>query len=109
MMKRILAPLQEKGYIFKRFEPFSLKLVGSRKRISVFHGLDMQNRYFLVFAVKRRSRVLSKDVKEWLELKSLIERERGYPILLNIALIEAPLCSKASALLESEGWKVITI
>ncbi len=108
MMKGILAPLQQKGYIFKRFEPFPLKLVGSKKRILVFHGLDMQNRYFLVFAVKRRSRVLSKDAKEWVELKSNIERYLGYPVLLNIALIEAPICSKASALLESEGWKVIT-
>ncbi len=107
-MKSILTPLQRKGYIFKRFEPFPLKLVGSKKRISVFHGIDMQNRYFLVFAVKRRSRVLSKDAKEWMELGSLIQSHLGYPVLVNIAFVDAPVCSKAKELLESEGWKVVT-
>lgn len=109
MMKSVLNPLLERGYVFRRFEPFSLKAVGSRKRISVYHGLDQQNRYLLVFAVKRRSRVLLKDVKEWLELKSMIENYYGYSILLNFAIVEAPICSKAKQFLESEGWKVIAL
>ncbi len=106
-MKAVLEPLQAEGYIFRRFEPFSLKKVGSRKRISIFHGVDIHNRYLLVFAINRRSRVLVREAKEWLELKSMIEGYCGYAIRINIALIEAPLCSKAAALLESEGWKVL--
>ncbi len=107
MMKSVLNPLLERGYVFRRFEPFSLKAVGSRKRISVYHGLDQQNRYLLVFAVRRRSRVLLKDVKEWLDLKTAIEGYYGHSIMVNFAIVEAPLCSKAKRLLESEGWKVI--
>ncbi len=108
MMKSVLAPLQAEGYIFRRFEPFSPKKVGSRKRISIFHGVDLHNRYLLVFAINRRSRVVVKEVKEWLELKSMIEVYCGYAIRINIALVEAPLCSKAAALLESEGWRVVS-
>ncbi len=108
-MKRVLDPLRQKGYIFKRFEPFSPSLVGSRKKIEIFHGLDMQNRYLLLFSVKRKSRILVKDVEEWFELKRRVESYFGYPILINLALIDAPLCSKALRKLESEGWKVISV
>ncbi|RUM45208.1 MAG: hypothetical protein DSY46_03465 [Hydrogenimonas sp.] len=107
MMKAVLEPLQTRGYLFKRFEPFALKTIGSRKRIEVYHGIDLKNRYVLVFVVNKKSRVLQKEVREWFDLKVRIENYYGYRILQNIAVIHAPLCSKAKALLESEGWKVI--
>ena len=106
-MKSVLEPLQKEGLIFKRFEPFSLQTVGSRKKIGVYHGVDLKNRYALVFVVERKSRVLQNDVREWFELKAKIESHYGYKILQNIALVRAPLCSKAKALLEREKWKVI--
>ncbi len=108
-MKRVLAPLQERGYIFRRFEPFSPALVGSRKRIEIYHGLDTYRRYVIVFAVKRKSRVLLKDVKEWLELELKVENYLGYSITIKIALVDAPICSRASKFLESEGWKVVIV
>jgi len=107
MIKAILEPLRQNGYIFKRFEPFSLQLIGSRKRIGVYHGIDTSNRYFLLFVVNRKSRVLQKDVKEWFDIKQRIEHYYGYAIVVNIALINTPLCSKAEALLKEEGWRVI--
>ncbi len=107
MMKEVLEPLQARGYLFKRFEPFALKTIGSRKRIEVYHGIDLKNRYVLVFVVNKKSRILQKEVREWFDLKVRIENYYGYRILQNIAVIHAPLCSKAKALLESEGWKVI--
>lgn len=109
MMKEALEPLRQKGILFKRFEPFSLKTIGSRKRLQVFHGVDELNRYSLIFYVDKKSRILQKEVKEWLELQKRIEAHYGYPILQNYAIVKAPLCSKAKALLESEGWRVITL
>jgi len=107
MLKSLLEPLRKNGFLFKRFEPFSLQLIGSRKRIGVYHGIDTSNRYFLLFVVKRKSRVLRKDVKEWFDIKQRIEHYYGYAIMINIALINAPLCSKAKALLVEEGWRVV--
>jgi hypothetical protein len=106
-MKEVLAPLQAEGLLFRRFEPFDLKEVGSRKRIGVYHGVDTKGRYTLVFVVEKKSRVLQKEAKEWLELKKRIEAHYGYPILQNAAIVKAPLCSKAKALLESEGWRLL--
>jgi len=107
MLKSLLEPLRKRGFLFKRFEPFSLKVVGSKKRIDVYHGIDTSNRYFLLFAVKRKSRVLTKDVKEWFDIKKKIEYYCGYAILINIVLINAPICSKAKSLLKEERWRVI--
>ena len=107
MMKEILEPLTGSGLLFRRLEPFDLKTVGSRKRIGLYFGVDEEGRYTLLFHVRRKSRVLRKDVREWMELREKIEAHFGHPILRNVALIEAPLCSKAKALLESEGWLVI--
>jgi hypothetical protein len=107
-MKEVLAPLGEEGVLFRRFEPFDLKGVGSRKRIGVYHGIDTEGRYILVFDVDRKSRILQKEVKEWLELKKRIEEHFGYTILQPFAIVKAPLCSRAKALLESEGWRVLT-
>ena len=107
MLKEVMEPLQAGGFLFKRFEPFSLKTIGSRKRIGVYHGVDLENRYTLVFVVEKKSRVLQKEVREWLEIKSKIEHHYGYRILQNVLLLRAPICSKAKALLEAEGWSVI--
>ncbi|WP_201353576.1 hypothetical protein [Hydrogenimonas urashimensis] len=104
-----MKPLQAGGYLFKRFEPFSLRTIGSRKRIGVYHGVDLQNRYTLVFVVDKKSRVLRKEVREWFEIKTKIEHHYGYRILQNIVLLHAPICSKAKALLESEGWSLVTV
>ena len=109
MIKKVLEPLQSRGYLFKRFEPFSLKTIGSRKRIEVYHGVDLQNRYTLVFIVKKKSRVLQKEAREWMEIVSKIENHYGYRIMQNILVIGAPLCSKARNLLEREGWSIVTI
>ncbi|WP_456485588.1 hypothetical protein [Hydrogenimonas sp.] len=106
-MKSVLEPLQEEDLIFKRFEPFFLGLIGSRKRIRVYHGVDLKSRYLLVFAVDRKSALLKKDIYEWLELKARIESHFGYKILQNIALLRAPLCSSAKTLLKQQGWKVV--
>ena len=107
MMKAVLEPLRQNGYIFKRFEPFSLRLVGSKKRIDVYHGFDIANRYFLLFVVNRKSKILQKDIKDWFKIKQRIERYYGYAIKINIALINAPLCTKAKSLLLEKGWKII--
>ncbi len=107
-MKEILEKLTKREGLFKRLEPFSLKKIGSRKRIAVYHGVDMQNRYTLVFHIRRKSRVLQKEIKEWLEIKQAVENHFGYPILRNIAVVEAPLCSKAKASLLEKGWRVVT-
>ncbi|WP_456450684.1 hypothetical protein [Hydrogenimonas sp.] len=108
MFKEVLEPLQARGLLFKRFEPFSLKEIGSRKRIAVYHGVDTENRYTLVFFIEKKSRILQKEAKEWLALKAKIEAHYGYPIRQVVALVKAPLCSKAKALLEAEGWQILT-
>ena len=106
-MKEVVETLQKRGYLFRRLEPFALNLVGSRKRLEVFHGVDLQSRYTLIFKVARRSRILRKETAEWMELKRKIEHYYGYPILRTVVLVEAPICSKAVASLEAEGWRVL--
>ena len=108
MIKTVVDRLQAEGVLFRRFEPFDLRHVGSRKRLRVFHGIDERQRYALVFFVRRKSRILQADVREWLELKERIEAYFGYAVWQNIAILQAPLCSRARALLEGEGWRLFS-
>lgn len=106
-MKTMLSRLGGRGWIFRRLEPFSLKQLGSRKRIDVWHGVDLTGHYVLVFQVAKKSRILQSEVEEWFLLANRIEQFFGYAIKKRLVLIEGPLCSKAKAKMEEAGWLIL--
>ena len=108
-MKAVLEPLGNKGFLFRRLEPFDLKRVGSRKRIGVYCGVDEAGRHTLVFHIRRKSRLLSAEAKELIALKAAIMQACDYEKCQCLAVVEAPLCSKAAGLLEADGWKIVTV
>jgi hypothetical protein len=50
--------------------------------------------------------VLRKEVQELMMLHEKIEKYIGAAIKKKYMIIRAPLCSKAKALLEEQGWNV---
>jgi hypothetical protein len=56
--------------------------------------------------VEKKSRVLRKEAGELMLLHEKLEKYIDSKINKKYIIINAPLCSKAKALLEEHGWKV---
>ncbi|KYJ87086.1 hypothetical protein [Sulfurovum riftiae] len=105
-MKEIVEFLQQKNIIFKSFKEIVPKEIGSRKKVGLYVGVDLKGYYALVMLLEKKSRVLQKEAKELMALHEKIEAYIESKINKKYIIIKAPLCSKAKALLEEQGWKV---
>ena len=105
-MKQIVEYLQKKNIIFKSLKEISPKELGSRKKVSLYVGIDLKGYYALVMQVEKKSRVLRKEAAEFLALHEKLEAYMDSKVSKKYIIIKAPLCSKAKAMLEDKGWKV---
>lgn len=105
-MKNIVDYLQQKQIIFKSFKEVFPKELGSRKKISIYVGVDLKGYYVDVMHLEKKSRVLRKEAEELMVLHEKLETHIDSKITKKYIIIKAPLCSKAKAMLEDNGWKV---
>lgn len=105
-MKNIVEKMQRKNVICKSLENVEVKVLGSRKKVRLYVGVDLKKYYCLVMHLSKKSRVLQKEAKELMALHEKMEVYKKTKIMKKYLWIEAPLCSKAKALLEENGWKV---
>ncbi len=106
-MKQIVEHLRDHGIICKKLAAVSPKELGSRKKIELLVGVDTTGYYCSVMYLVKKSRVLRKEASELMELHRKMEKYKDTAIKKRYIWIEAPLCSKAKALMESEGWKFL--
>ncbi|SFV90232.1 hypothetical protein MNB_SV-4-1070 [hydrothermal vent metagenome] len=105
-MKTIVEYLQSKKLIFKSLKPVFPKELGSRKKVSIWLGVDLQGYYVDVMWLEKKSRVLRKEASELMALHEKLEKYIDSNIKKKYIVIKAPLCSHAKAMLEEQGWKV---
>jgi len=105
-MKELVEYLNQKNIIFKSLKEILPKELGSRKKVSLYVGIDLKGYYALVMQVEKKSRVLRKEAGEFLALHEKLESYIDSKVTKKYIIINAPLCSKAKALLEENGWKV---
>ena len=105
-MKELVEYLNHKNIIFKSLKEITPKELGSRKKVSLYVGIDLKGYYALVMQVEKKSRVLRKEADELMALHEKLEQYIDSKITKKYIIIKAPLCSKAKALLEDKGWKV---
>jgi hypothetical protein len=108
-MKTIVELLQQKKLIFKSLKPIDMKLLGSRKKISLYLGVDLQKYYTCIIHVQKKSRILQKEAEELMAFHTKLERYNDSVIKKKYIYIQAPLCSKAKALMKEKGWVVWVI
>lgn len=107
-MKEIVEYLQKKGLVFKSFKQVMPKELGSRKKVELYLGIDLDSFYTVVMVLEKKSRVLRKEAEILLELHTKLEQYADTKINKKYLYIKAPLCSKARIFLEESGWKVWT-
>ena len=105
-MKALVEYLNHKNIIFKSLQEILPKELGSRKKVSLYLGLDLKGYYALVMQLEKKSRVLRKKAEEFMHLHEKLEQYIESRITKKYIIIRAPLCSKAKAMLEEKGWKV---
>lgn len=105
-MKDIVEYLQQKQIIFKSLKSITPKELDSRKKLGIFLGVDLKGYYADVMELEKKSRVLRKEAQELMVLHTKLESYLDSSIKKKYIIIKAPLCSKAKALLEENGWKV---
>jgi len=105
-MKALVEYLNQKNMIFKSLKEIMPKELGSRKKVSLYLGVDLKGYYALVMELEKKSRVLRKEAGELMELHEKVEKHIDSRITKKYILIKAPLCSHAKAMLEENGWKV---
>ena len=106
MMKKIVEYLQNKNLIFKSLKEISPKELGSRKKITLYLGVDLKGYYALILSIEKKSRILKKEALELMALHEKVESYVDTKIMKKYIVIKAPLCSKAKALMEDHKWKV---
>ncbi|SFV57679.1 hypothetical protein MNB_SV-12-1415 [hydrothermal vent metagenome] len=107
-MKDIVDRLQEKRLVFKSFKHIDIKQqFGSRKKIDLYLGVDLKKYYACIIHISKKSRILQKEAIELMKFHKKLESYNESKIKKKYIYIQAPLCSKAKALFESEGWMVI--
>ncbi len=105
-MKETVEYLQQKNIIFKSFKEIAPKELGSRKKISLYLGVDLKGYYALVIQVEKKSRILRKEAGELMALHEKLEKYIDSKVMKKYIIVKAPLCSHAKALLEENGWRV---
>lgn len=105
-MKELVEYLNRKNIIFKSLEEIMPKELGSRKKVSLYWGIDLKGFYALVMEVEKKSRVLRKEAAELMLLHEKLEAYIDSKITKKYIMIKAPLCSHAKAMLEENGWVV---
>jgi hypothetical protein len=105
-MKELVEYLKNKQLICKSLREIAPKVLGSRKKVQLYTGVNLKGYYCSVILLEKKSRVLRKEVNELMTLHERLEIYQDTKILKRYIRIRAPLCSKAKALLEENGWKV---
>lgn len=90
----------------KELNPIPIKELNSRKKIDIYIGIDLNNFYSLILYINRNSRILQKDVKDYITLHKKVEIYNSSKIYKKYIITKAPLCSKAKKLLMDNGWIV---
>ncbi len=107
IMKEMLERIcHNKQVIFTSLDVVDPQVLHTRKKLSIFSGVDQKSFYHLIFRMEQKSRFLRKNVDEIIDLCKSLEQHVNHAYKYKHLLINAPLCSKAALLLNENGWKV---
>lgn len=105
-MKNITNFFTNKQIIFSSFEYVEPKELKSRKKINIFHALDINNKYYAIFKIDSKSRFLTKNAEELHLLLDKLITYKDHNFKFKILIISSPICSKAKEFLKKLKWTI---
>jgi len=105
-MQMVVDSLRSKGKIYKKMLEVSPKELGIRNKIKIYKATDVNTKYWAIFAVSQKSRLLMKDVHKFEEICAKLSIYCSCNFSHKVIFIDAPLCSKANEAFKTQGWKI---
>ena len=76
--------------------------INTKKKIKAYIGVNLKNEYCFILVVDRKSKLLSKDIKDLLEF---VPSKINFRYKKKILITDALICKKAKEMLSS--WRVL--
>lgn len=92
--------------ILTSLEIIDPKTLHTRKKVIIYSGVDLHHYYHVIFNSGQKSRFVLKHAHEILALEALLEIYVKHVYKYKHLLVSGPICSKAMAFLQDNGWKV---
>ena len=108
-MNDIVELLLSHNLIFKKLHPIDNKLLGTRKKVVIYEGVDLHSNYVAIFHLVQKSRFLRKNADEIESLFEKLKTLQDHNYKKRILLYDMPFCSKAKALMKERGWRLINV
>lgn len=105
-MKELTSYFLSKDILFKEIKQIEPKELGSRKKILIYDAIGVDKKYYSIFVVDAKSRFIRKSAEGLIELCNKLIEVKKHNYKYKVLLISSPLCSKAKAFLEENGWRV---
>ena len=105
-MQIVVDTLRSKGKIYRNMQEITPKELGIRNKIKIYIATDTSNKYWAIFALSQKSRILMKDVHKFEEIYTKLTLFCQKDFQYKSIFIDAPLCSKAKVAFEDSGWKI---
>lgn len=105
-MKEMLERICRKQVVFTSLHEVDPKVLHTRKKLTIFSGVDQKSFYHLIFRIEQKSRFVCKNACEIDALSHDLALHVNHAYAYKHLLLNAPLCSKAARLLEEQGWKI---
>ncbi len=106
-MKSTVERLRHHGIVCTKLTEVPPKALGSRKRITLYIGVDTAGYRCSVMMLAKKSRVVRQEVYGVMALHATLEVYVDALFTKRYIGIDAPLCSKAKAVLEEAGWVLV--
>ncbi len=92
--------------VLKSLKEFDKALLGTRKKLKIYSGTDLNGFYNVIFYINQKSRFLRKNAEEIMELEKRLEKIVNHRYGYKYLFIKSPICSKAEKLLKDDGWRI---
>ena len=107
-MKKIVEYMSNRGVIFRKLKEIKPKEIGSRKKVKIYLGSNINKYYCLIILISQKSKFLDKNALEIIDIHKKMEIYNDSKINIKYISIDAPLCSKAEKRVKEEGWQTLS-
>ncbi len=108
-MNDIVELLLAHDLIFRKLHPIDKKALGTRKKVDIYEGVDLNSNYVALFHLVQKSRFLRKDAEALEALYEKLKVLQDHNYKKKILLYDMPFCSKAQAMMRERGWRLIDV